>query len=391
MLIWRFYNLNNNLEENSIVLLKQVYDELLLDKNKLEKSVLENSNKIKEIELYLESLFEKEDVDYEIFSPRNIQYICRDKIESQKKDKEKLIEDNNFLNNKIVVLSSRIEKLYTVLKSVNEFFKNADIEENRYDDFFENNENMILNKKEDNQSNMSYDHILNLNDMSESEKKCDDIKFMILDIQEKERKRIARDLHDNTVQNLTHLIHKIELSSKFIDQDVIRAKMELLDINRNIKSIISDMRNIIFYLRPMEFDDIGLKATFDKYFNEVQFQTTIELLYSIEDIDIYNQLVAISIFHIVKECVNNAIKYSKASYLNIDIKEENSNINIIIKDDGIGFDISKTNDKRHFGLALTKENVSILKGKIDIKSIINRGTIITICIPNCKVKGVLND
>lgn len=391
MLVWRFYILNDNLEKNSIVLLQQVYEELLLDKNKIEKTILENSNKIKEIEIYLESLFEKEDVDYEVFSPRNIQYICRDKIENQKKDKEKLIRDNFVLNNKIVILSSRIEKLYTVLIRANGFFKKTDLEEKKYNDFFNDNDNILNNKNDDDQSNTSYDNISELNDISEVEEKCDDIKLMILDIQEKERKRIARDLHDNTVQNLTHLIHKIELSSKFIDQDVIRAKMELLDVNRNIKSIINDMRNIIFYLRPMEFDDIGLKATFDKYFNEVQFQTTIQLLYNIEDIVINNQLVAISIFHIVKECVNNAIKHSKASCLNVDIKEKNSNISIIVNDDGIGFEFSKTNNKRHFGLALLKENVSILKGKIDIKSIINKGTIITICIPNCKVKGVLND
>ena len=366
-----------------MVLLKQVYEDLLLDREKLENLVLDNNDKIKEIDIYLKSLYEKEDVEYEVFSPRNIQYICREKIQNQNNDREKLVKENIILNNKIDVLSSRIKKMYTALKSMDESFEKINIKNDTDDDFFGD---ILFDKKEEEKTIGIDNNTLHFNYNHELENN-EEIKFLILDIQEKERQRIARDLHDNTVQNLTHLIHKIELSSKFIDQDIIRAKMELLDINRNIKSIINDMRNIIFYLRPMEFDDIGLKATFDKYFTEIQFQTNIQISYNIEDIDINNELVCISIFHIVKECVNNAIKYSNASNLKIDIKEVNSSICINIEDDGVGFDISKTNNKHHFGLLLTKENVSILKGKFNIKSILNKGTIITICIPSYNVEG----
>ena len=73
-----------------------------------------------------------------------------------------------------------------------------------------------------------------------------DERLNILSIQEEERQRIARDLHDSSVQNLTHLVHKIELSGLYMDTDPVRAKLELTNISKSLKSILEDIRNTIF-------------------------------------------------------------------------------------------------------------------------------------------------
>ena len=78
-------------------------------------------------------------------------------------------------------------------------------------------------------------------------------RLQILDIQEKERHRIARDLHDTTLQNLSHLVHNIELSSLYIDKDPIRARLELEVVNKKLKSVIQEMRNIIFDFTSYDF------------------------------------------------------------------------------------------------------------------------------------------
>lgn len=338
-------------EKTNYEYIEQVYRELLSERDILEKEKAEHLDVIKEIELYIQSLFEKEDVDYGMFSPRNVQSIYKDKIDLQNQQKQELLDTNLILDSKIRSITSKMDSLLQVMKSLEHMDESQHI----------------------------------TGDMN--------VSYLILDIQEKERQRIARDLHDNTVQNLTHLIHKIELSSKFIDQDSIRAKMELMDISRNVKSIINDMRDVIFNLRPMEFDDMGLKVTFEKFLTDQQFKSGITIRYEIDDITLNHQLSDISLYHIVKECVNNSIKHSMANIIQVNIAKQEDNIHIIIEDDGIGFDEKKVVDNHHFGLSLLKESVSILGGTIDIQSAINIGTRIDVYIPCTmeKSEGSLND
>ena len=66
--------------------------------------------------------------------------------------------------------------------------------------------------------------------------------FSTLEIREKERQRIARDLHDITLQNLSHLIHKVELSSLYMDKDIVKAKLELATIEKELRQVIDDMK-----------------------------------------------------------------------------------------------------------------------------------------------------
>ena len=85
-----------------------------------------------------------------------------------------------------------------------------------------------------------------------------------LETQENERQRISRELHDSTVQNLTAMVHMTELCSKLVDMDPIRCKLELNKMIKNLGEIIDDTRKMIYNLRPMSFDDIGLDITIER-------------------------------------------------------------------------------------------------------------------------------
>ena len=85
------------------------------------------------------------------------------------------------------------------------------------------------------------------------------------DSQELERKRIASELHDTSLQDLTHIIYQIELSELYIDLDPTKAKLELEDISNQLRKVIQDIRNTIFDLRPMSFDDLGLEEAINQY------------------------------------------------------------------------------------------------------------------------------
>ena len=208
----------------------------------------------------------------------------------------------------------------------------------------------------------------------------------ILEQQENERSRIARDLHDSVVQVLTNLVHKCEICSKIIDVDSIRAKLELEIMSRNLRDAISEMRSIIYDLRPMSFDDLGLNITLESFINDVKARTNMEVSLSIEgEANVLPSIMQLTIFRIVQEATNNSIKHSKGKNLNIILKHDFDKISLTIKDDGIGIkeetDDSKQTMYTGFGLDMMKERVALLSGKIDVINCEDGGTSIEVIIP----------
>jgi two-component system sensor histidine kinase DegS len=205
----------------------------------------------------------------------------------------------------------------------------------------------------------------------------------ILDIQEKERQRIARDLHDTSLQNLALLVHKIELTSMYMDQDIIKAKLELASVNKSLKSVIQDIRNTIFDLRPMIFDDLGLKNAFEKLIYKFRESSNCDIKFEVDEIECGNSLVLMTIYRIVEECVNNALKHSEGDKVIFTLKNEKGGCSIEVKDNGQSFDCNEvlSPEERHFGLYILRERVELLSGSIDIDSKPGVGTAIHIFIP----------
>lgn len=209
--------------------------------------------------------------------------------------------------------------------------------------------------------------------------------FSVLDVQEKERQRIARDLHDSSLQNLTHLVHKVELCSLYMDRDPVKAKLELATIEAGLRKVIDDIRNRIYDLRPMTFDDLGLRETLLNLFSIINQDENFEVIADIDNIDDSlsdekKEISLIMIYRIIQECVYNAVEHSGGNRINISLKEDKNVFRIKIQDNGIGFDQEQVGKKgRHFGLTVVKERVFLLNGKIEMDT--QNGTSILIEIP----------
>ena len=208
----------------------------------------------------------------------------------------------------------------------------------------------------------------------------------ILEQQENERSRIARDLHDSVVQVLTNLVHKCEICSKIMDVDGIRAKLELEIMSRNLREAISEMRNIIYDLRPMSFDDLGLNVTLESFINDVKSRTNMEITFNVEGTpNVLPSIMQLTIFRVVQEATNNSIKHSKGKKLDIVFKYDSDNIYLNIKDDGIGIEKESEENKQSlhtgFGLDMMKERVALLNGKIEVLTAEDGGTSIEVIIP----------
>lgn len=205
----------------------------------------------------------------------------------------------------------------------------------------------------------------------------------ILSMNENDRKRIARDLHDSTIQSMVYLIHKIEYASKFVDQDPVRAKLELSIVTKSLKDVIQEMRDLVYDLHPMNFDDLGFETTLLNFFDNVSHTSSMKISYEIHmQYEQYNQLILITLFRIIQECCNNAIKHSKGKKLLVFLKEDKGFLILKVQDDGIGFSQADLEDKdvKHFGLKIMKERVSFLSGNFFINST-EEGTVIQIKIP----------
>ena len=201
--------------------------------------------------------------------------------------------------------------------------------------------------------------------------------------QELDRKRIANELHDTSIQDLTHIIHQIELVGLYIDLDSTKAKLELASINDELRKIIKDIRNTIFDLRPMSFDDLGLTDAISQFIDNLNNRYSVKLESDINFIDDFDNEKRLEIYRIIQECLTNSAKHADANTISLKIEDEGQNIKICVADDGIGMaeEELETDMQTHYGIQIMKERVSILNGRCYINSIKNEGTKIEIIIP----------
>ncbi len=203
----------------------------------------------------------------------------------------------------------------------------------------------------------------------------------IIEVQENERKRIARDLHDTTLQNLTHVMHQIELGEMQMETDAVGAKLELMSARQNLKNVISEIRNLIFDLRPMSFDDLGLKETFENFIDIIKAHSKFEVIAEIDDIK-GSDYFLISVYWIAREAIMNAVKHSGGNMVHFICKENEDSLDIIVEDNGHGFVQEDLQKMKHYGLDVMKERVNLLKGTINI--IYEKGTKVVVNIPVIK-------
>ncbi|MBD5488485.1 MAG: hypothetical protein HDR13_06780 [Lachnospiraceae bacterium] len=316
-------------------IIQEIYDDLKMEQTSHLSELNEKKIEIDSIDTYLNGLLNKEESDLKVFLARKVENVYADVIEQNKQKREKLVSECDEIEKQIHLENNRIEQLEKVLAE----------------------KSFMLHVKQ----------------------------LSILDAQEKERQRIARDLHDTSLQNLTHLVHKVELSSLYIDKDPVKAKLELATVGKGIRKVIEEIRNSIFDLRPMSIDDLGMKETIEKMLLLLNQEKQFHIVEDIDDINMSQstsatQIIFLSIYRIIQECVQNSLKHSGGNEIIVRLKECDRFYKIVVQDNGTGFDINEAAKKeKHFGLSVIKERVYFLGGKINIDT--QDGTSIEIEIP----------
>lgn len=215
-----------------------------------------------------------------------------------------------------------------------------------------------------------------------------DYSMKLLETQEMDRNRISRDLHDSTVQSLTSLGHKMEYCSKMLDRDPVKVKLELQSMIELNKEIINDMRAIIYDLRPMSLNNIGLVATVEAYCMHIRRNYNLDISFVAEgEKNNLPSIVTVTLYRIIQEACNNAIRHSQASRIKVSIAFYEQSVEIEIADNGIGFEISTVEKKAKedylhgFGLASMKERTRLLSGTFAIDTNPGFGTKVRVTVP----------
>ncbi len=211
----------------------------------------------------------------------------------------------------------------------------------------------------------------------------EDFAIRVIEAQEEERKRISREVHDGPAQMLANVLLRTDLITRSYDEKgVERAIQELRDLKGMVRDTLHEVRRIIYDLRPMALDDLGIVPTLKKYLNSVQDYnkgTYIEFSSRGEDRRMPMNYET-AIFRLVQESVNNAIKHGSAKEIRVNFEWLKENVNISIKDNGTGFDMALTK-QNSFGIVGMKERIDLLDGTMDIQSEIGQGTRIMFIIP----------
>lgn len=228
---------------------------------------------------------------------------------------------------------------------------------------------------------------MTLKNRAEIEKKINQQKFrsvLILEGQEEERKRIAMDIHDGIGQMLTSLKFQIE-SINLKEREKATQKIE--EIQQLIREVIKEVRKVTFNLKPTVLGDYGLQAALNVFVQEIGKLTDIKLVYRTSgETERLPQKTENNIFRIIQEAINNAIKYSEAPVITIDLKQTDNDLMITVKDEGKGFDI-KLVEARNMNIDSGRgffnmyERTEYVNGTLSIVSAPGKGTTVALSVP----------
>jgi len=232
-------------------------------------------------------------------------------------------------------------------------------------------------------SNYLVSDIKDIGEVLEDAKMKQDFGLRIIEAQEEERKRISREIHDGPAQLLANVLIRSDLAEKVHKEfGPEQSLLEIRSLKEMIRAALYEVRRIIYDLRPMVLDDLGLIPTLKRYLATIEEYNKVvklDFVHIGEDKRLPSKY-EVALFRLIQESVQNALKHSKASKITVKFERRHDSVFVIVKDNGIGFNPDeKRNDS--FGLIGMKERIVILEGVLTIDSSPVTGTAIKMQIP----------
>ncbi|MDQ7094924.1 sensor histidine kinase [Desulfosporosinus sp. PR] len=220
---------------------------------------------------------------------------------------------------------------------------------------------------------------------SQNHEQRQELVLRVIKAQEEERRRVAREIHDGPAQTLANIVLRLEIAERLLELDPNRVKSELMDLKNLVRANLQDIRRIIFDLRPVALDDLGLVPAVTKYLNNFRKSYGIDCELQLEG-HVKRLLPAqeVALFRLVQEVMTNVAKHAQSLKASISLNFQDDWTSVSIRDYGKGFEVESAMmiPGEHFGLIGMRERVEMFSGRFSIQSTYGKGTTIEISIPS---------
>jgi len=201
--------------------------------------------------------------------------------------------------------------------------------------------------------------------------------------QEDERRRIAREMHDQFGEQLTALGLRIRmLKNAAAGRDDLSAQIEALE--KVAQQLDRDVDHLVWELRPTALDDLGLRAALANYIQDwsLRVRVPVELHAAGLTTDRLASEIETTLYRIAQEALNNIAKHARASHVEVILERRTDQVSLIVEDDGVGFDAGEMGgDPRGFGLLGMHERAALVGATVEIESAPGEGTTIFVRMP----------
>lgn len=207
----------------------------------------------------------------------------------------------------------------------------------------------------------------------------------VIQAQEEERKRLARELHDETGQALASLMVGLRTVEEVITSE--EAHQRLQDLRQVLSATLERVRHLAFELRPSALDDLGLVAALRRYAHQHQERFGITTEFQAVGLDGQRlpPEVETTVYRIVQEAMTNAARHASCTHISVLLQLHHQQLSVIVEDDGCGFDVqrvfSQEAGRSKLGLYGMRERAELIGGHLDIESELGAGTTVYLRVP----------
>lgn len=204
----------------------------------------------------------------------------------------------------------------------------------------------------------------------------------IIKAQEDERLRVSREIHDGPAQEMANLIYQASICERLVDTRPEEAKAGLQELRRQIRTCLADVRQIIFDMRPMSLDDLGLVPALRQLVSKLEERKILKTDFQVNGKErALEKHVEVTLFRIIQEGLNNIHRHAGVSEGRLRLLFSPNDLSILISDEGRGFDMAETEEMRksgtgngHFGILGMEERAKLIGASLNVISNPGEGT-----------------